>query len=51
VWLAIFDRAERTSGALGPPAGPRRRDARWEPSIDRDRYDAGIAAIRDTSVR
>jgi para-aminobenzoate synthetase/4-amino-4-deoxychorismate lyase len=49
VWLAIFDRAERTSGALdGLPEGPEAtHDAQWEPSIDRHRYDAGIAAIRE----
>jgi para-aminobenzoate synthetase / 4-amino-4-deoxychorismate lyase len=49
VWFAVFDRAERTSGgrfdAGAVPGGS--GDLRWDPSIDRERYDASIEAIRE----
>jgi para-aminobenzoate synthetase/4-amino-4-deoxychorismate lyase len=47
VWLAVFDRAERTTGGVADAAGEPDGRLRWEPSIARERYDASIEAIRE----
>ena len=46
-WFALFENREETAlpepREDGPPAAP----DTWRPSVDRDRYDAAIAAIRE----
>ena len=46
-WFAMFDRREETQLPEPPDATPAADGSAWRPSVDRNRYDAAIAAIHE----
>ena len=47
VWFAMFERREDTQLPEPPDDAPAAHPAAWRPSVERDRYDAAIAAIHE----